>query len=109
MRTPQQPVALFTSLLLILLLELIVIYDCDCMFDETETIIMECVLDYVNLLVEYIIMSVLIFPTRIITTYSLQGIPNILVVVLVIVVYIHIYIYYIYIYYIYIQMGTICL
>ena len=63
---------------------------------------MEGVFYYVNLLVEYFIMSVLIFPTRIVITYSFQGIPNLLVVVMVSVVYIYIYIYiYIYTYIIY--------
>ena len=52
--------------------------------------------DYVTLLVEYFIMSLLIFPTRIVTTYSSQGIPNLLVVVVIVVYYIYIYILYIY-------------
>ena len=51
MRTVQQSIILFTSLLLVLLLVLSVIYDCDGAYDETDSIIMDCMSTYMlNLL-----------------------------------------------------------
>ena len=55
--------------------------------------LMMMMLDYVNLLVEFVIMSVsILFPTRIITSFSFQAIMYLLVVE-VTDVYIYIYIY----------------
>ena len=51
MRSVQQSITLFASLLLVLLLLLIVIYDRDGTYDETESIIMDCISTYMlNLL-----------------------------------------------------------
>ena len=51
MRTVQQSIILFASLFLVLLLVLIVTYDCDGAYDETNSIIMDCMSTYMlNLL-----------------------------------------------------------
>ena len=58
MRTVQQSIALFASLLLVLLVLLIVIYDCVGVYDETIIMFGMLVNDDVNLLVEFVVTSV---------------------------------------------------
>ena len=58
MRTVQQSIALFASLLLVLLVLLIVIYDCVGVYDEMIIMFGILVNDDVNLLVEFVVTSV---------------------------------------------------
>ena len=64
MRTVQQSIALFASLLLVLLVLLIVIYDCVGVYDEMIIMFGMLVNDDVNLLVEFVVTSVsIVSPT----------------------------------------------